>query len=909
MLVRLRSTHLLALVPLLTLSAAARAAGPDDAEFFETRIRPLLVDNCYACHTASKMGGLQLTSRARAVRGGASGPAIRPGNAKASLLIQVVEQTHDRLKMPPSGKLEDKQIADLKAWVEAGAVWPDTDDDALLEPDVESTEYQISPQQRAFWSYQPVEMPEAPKVKNSAWTKTAIDNFILAKLEEKGIEPVGRADKRALIRRVTLNLIGLPPTPEEVDAFLADDSPEAFAKVVDRLLASPHYGERWGRHWLDLARYADGAIGAAVDTPYKNAFRYRDWVVQALNDDLPYDQFVRAQLAADLLPEDQKEKHLAALGFLALYPGGDDRVDVTTKTFLGLTVGCAQCHDHKYDPIPTKDFYSLQGVFDSAEKHEYPLVGEEEVETWNAAKKTLDDKKAELKKFIEDQSASLRQILFTQTAEYMMAARSVIQGQADVAHAAEAVGLDEEILGRWVVYLRDTQIEHQFLDDWKAVIARNGSDEEAQAAAEAFERQVIAVDKEKAEIEDINYVRLGGAKGVADERTRQYTNLEFLDLKKWYLWRDMAFNPYSPEGFKFVGGVFYFGDKKGFEVDRFLSGLWKQRLEELRAEAKALEDALPEQYPFIHGMRDKDKPVDPRVAIRGDKENLGEPAPRRFVHILCDGEPEPFTKEGSGRLELADAIVDPNNPLTPRVMVNRIWMAHFGVGLVGTPSNYGQLGERPTHPELLDYLAARFVESGWSMKQLHREIVLSATYQSSVQHNKKNASVDPDNKLYWRANLLERLDAEVIRDSMLSVAGKLDLSVGGPPEEFEELHRRAIYGKISRTQPDRSMELFNFPDPNTTSAKRMRTQGPMQRLYFMNNEFVIEQAKAFAERLHAEAPNSDQDRIRRAYELAFQRPPTSGEIKLGLEYLASTDEAWPRYAQALIGASEFRSAR
>ncbi len=899
------------LILILTLLAAPvlSAAGPGEAEFFETRIRPLLVENCYACHTASKMGGLQLTSKQRALRGGASGPAIRPGNSKASLLVQVVSHTHDKLKMPPAGKLKDEQIADLKAWVDAGAVWPDTDDEALLEPDVESTEYRISPQQRAFWSYQPVRKPPTPKVKNSAWTKTAIDNFILAKLEEKGIEPVGRADKRALIRRVTLNLIGLPPTPEEVDAFLSDDSPDAFTKVVDRLLASPHYGERWGRHWLDLARYADGKIGAATDTPYKNAFRYRDWVVDALNNDLPYDQFVRAQIAADLLPEPERSEHLAALGFLALYPGGDDRVDVTTKTFLGLTVGCAQCHDHKYDPIPTKDFYSLQGVFDSSELHEYPLASEEEVESWKAQKKLVDDKKAELTKFIDDQSASLRQILFTHTAEYMMAARSVIQGEAETGDAAQAAGLDEEILGRWVVYLRDTQIEHPFLDDWKQVMESGGSDAEALAAAEAFEAQAIAIDKEKAEIEDINYVRLGGAKGVADEKTRQYTNLEFLDLKKWYLWRDLAYNPYTPSGFKFVGGVYYFGDKKGFEVDRFLSGMWKTRLEKLRAEVKELSDALPEQYPFIHGMRDKDKPVDPRVAIRGDKENLGEPAPRRFVHILCDGEPEPFTKEGSGRLELADAIVDPKNPLTPRVMVNRIWMAHFGVGLVGTPSNYGQLGERPTHPELLDYLAARFVESGWSMKQLHREIVLSAAYQSSVRHNKKNASVDPDNKLYWRANLLERLDAEVIRDSMLSVAGKLDLSVGGPPVDFDELHRRAIYGKISRTQPDRSMELFDFPDPNTTSAKRMRTQGPMQRLFFMNNEFVIEQAKAFAERLHVEAPNSDQDRIRRAYELAFSRPPTSEEIQLGLEYLASTEEAWPRYAQALIGASEFRSAR
>ncbi len=887
--------------------SALHAAGAGEPEFFETRIRPLLADNCYACHTASKMGGLQLTSKARAERGGASGPAIRPGNAQASLLIQVVSHSHDKLKMPPSGKLSDEQIVDLTMWIDAGAVWPETDDDALLISDVESSEYRISPQQRAFWSYQPVAKPAAPEVADAGWAQTPIDRFVLARIEAAGIAPVERAGKRELIRRASFDLIGLPPTPEEVAELLADDSPEAFAKVVDRLLASPHYGERWGRYWLDLARYADGALGTAVDAPYKNAFRYRDWVVEALNGDLPYDQFVRAQLAADLLPEPDREKHLPALGFLALAPRGDDRVDVTTKTFLGLTVGCAECHDHKYDPIPTKDFYSLQGVFSSTELHEYPLAAEDEVKAWKAAKKAVDDKKAEIAKFIEDQSASLRQILFTHTAEYMMAARKAIVEGVDAGHAAEAAGLDAEILGRWVVYLRDTDIEHQFLDDWKAVMERGGSDEEARAAAEAFERQVIAVDREKTEIEDINYVRLGGAKGVADEKTRQYTNLEFLDLKKWYLWRDMAYNPYTPSGFKFDGGVYYFGDKTGFEVDRFLGGLWKARLETLRAELKTLEEALPEQYPFIHGVRDKQKPEDLRVAIRGDKENRGELAPRGFVHILCDGEPEPFS-QGSGRLELAEAIVDPKNPLTARVMANRIWMGHFGAGLVGTPSNYGQMGERPTHPELLDYLAARLVESGWSMKALHREIVLSSAWQSSSNHDERAAAADPDNKLYWRANLRERLDAEALRDALLSVSGRLDLSLGGPPAKLgDKLERRALYGNVSRTEPDRTMALFDFPDPNATSEKRANTQGPMQRLYFMNNELVAEQAKALADRLHAEAPGGDEERIRRAYALLYSREPGAAEIKLGLEYLAQAENAWPRYAQALLGSSELRS--
>jgi len=897
------------LLALAILGASAQAADPGDAEFFETKIRPLLSENCYACHTSSKMGGLQLVSKETAVRGGASGPAIRPGNAKTSLLYQVVSHTHDRLKMPPTGKLADQQIEDIKLWIEAGAVWPKTDDVNLLVAEVEGSNYQISPQQRAFWSYQPARAPEVPAVKREQWVQQPVDRFVLARLEAAGIGPVQQASKRDLLRRATFDLIGLPPTPAEVADFLDDDSADAFARVVDRLLASPHYGERWGRYWLDLARYADGNLGASEDAPYKNAFRYRDWVIQSFNDDLPYDQFVRAQLAADLFPEGQREKHLAALGFLSLYTAGDDRVDVTTKTFLGLTVGCAQCHDHKYDPIPTKDFYSLQGVFSSSELQEYPLVPEEQVAHWKEEKAAVDAKKAELTKYINDQSASLRKILFTQTAQYMMAARRVIQQNVEVSDAAAAAELDAAILGRWVIYLRDTRIEHAFLDGWRAVIESNGSDADALAAAKAFQQTAIDVDREKTELEDRNYVRLGGAKGAADENTRQYTNLEFLDLKKWYLWRDLAYNPYAPDGFKFDGGVFYFGDKKGFEIDRFLSGPWKAHLDNLRVELKQLQKKLPEQYPFLHALKDKDDPEDLRVAIRGDTDNRGELAPRSFLHILSEGEPTPFT-EGSGRLELANVIASPDNPLTARVMVNRIWMGHFGVGLVRTPSNFGQMGERPTDPLLLDYLATRFVESGWSIKDLHRQIMLSATYQLSVAHDEKNASVDPDNTLYWRANLVQRLDAEALRDSILALAGQLDDSVGGPAEDFgTNFHRRTIYGNVSRTKADRTMALFDFPDPNSTSAVRAQTLGPMQRLYFMNNDFVLQQAEALAKRIQSEVEGGEEDRIRRAYDLVFSRPPNQEELALGMEYLQGGEQAWARYAQALLGSSEFRSVR
>ena len=886
-------------------AVSAWAGEAEQLEFFESKIRPVLAESCYACHTKTKMGGLRLDSRDSAVRGGASGPAIRPGNAAGSLLIQVVRHEHDRLKMPPSGeKLDEKKVTALETWIQDGAVWPDED---LIVDAAESTKYEITQQQRKFWSFQTVAKPELPRAVGTAKGRTPVDHFVLAKLRENHLKPAGLADKRTLIRRSTFDLIGLPPTPDEIQAFLGDSSANAFAKVVERLLASPRYGERWGRYWLDIARYSDGKIGTRTDAPYPNAFRYRDWVIQAFNDDLPYDQFVKAQLAADHLPESEKQKHLAGLGFLALSPRGDDRVDVVTRTFLGFTVGCAQCHDHKYDPIPTKDFYSLQGVFASSAYHEYPLAPEEQVKAYKKAEKAIVDQKAAITKFFEKQSEQLVDVLFVQTAAYMVAGWRVMQdGGTSAEDTAKEEGLDEEILGRWATYLKSEK-EHQFLDEWDAMVERGGSIDEALELAQAAEDLVLAIHKEKYGIEDRNYVKLGGAKGVADERTRQYTNLEFLGLKKWYLWRDLASEPFRKDGFDHPGGVFHFDEKEEHSIERFLSGVWKAHLDTLRADLKVLEEALPEPYPFVHGYKDAEKIKDLQVHIRGDKDNLGELAPRRFLHILSEEEPERFT-QGSGRLDLANHIVDPENPLTPRVMVNRIWAHHFGRGIVGTLSNYGQLGEKPTHPELLDYLAARFVESGWSIKEMHREIMLSATYQRAMESIAKNQEKDPANKLLWRANLVPRLDAEAMRDAILAVAGTLESVSGGPPADFaDDNYRRTVYCTVSRTETNRTMTLFDFPDPNSTSTKRAITVGPMQRLYFLNSGFVMGQAKALAERLEREAGADQKARIRRVYELVYGRLPTESEMAIGLEYVRQSEEAWPRYAQTLLAASEFSS--
>jgi mono/diheme cytochrome c family protein len=881
--------------------AALLHAGDPDAAFFATRIRPLLAHNCFACHTDSRLGGLRLDSRASMLQGGKSGPAIQPNNPDESLLIQAVSHSHARLKMPPTGKLKDEEIADLRSWIKSGAVWPET---PAPSP---SPAYVITAEQRAFWAFQPVHKPALPDVKNEAWVKSPIDRFILAKLEQNGLRPAGPAKKQALIRRATFDLIGLPPTPEEVDAFVSDSSRDAFARVVDRLLASPHYGERWGRYWLDLARYADGALGASKDTPFANAYRYRDWVIQALNADMPYDVFVKAQLAADLLDSADREKLLPALGFLALGGGADERVDVTTKTFLGLTVGCAQCHNHKYDPIPTKDFYSLLGVFRSSQNDEIPLTTKDAVEAWKKHKKKVDDLQEAIDDFIKKQSAELSEMLAAKTARYMIAAWQGAPAEGD---------LNAEILGRWVRYLKNPDKEHPYLKLWFTVTAAKPALADVTKAAEDFQKLVVAMFAEKREIDDRNYVKLGGAKGAKDERTRQYTNLESLEIEKYYLWRDLASDPFMRNGVLFPGGIYYYGlpsslkkdfDTRGGEappvrdIDDWLGREWKGHLDRMRAELAELKTTLPPQYPFLHGIRDSAKPANARVAIRGDQDNLGEEAPRRFLQILCSGEPKPFTK-GSGRLELAAAIATADNPLTARVMVNRVWQLHFGKGIVRSPSNLGQLGERPTHPELLDYLAARFVAEGWSFKKLHREMMLSSVYMLGADHAAENYAKDPDNRLLWRFNLRQRLDVEALRDSLLAVAGTLDMSAGGPPKPIgAKNHRRTVYAYIGRTKPDAMLTLFDFPNPNNTSEQRTVTAGPLQRLFFMNSDFVRAQAQALAGRLQG----SDPKKIGRAYRLLFARRPTEQEVADGLAFLKKGGEAWVQYTQVLLSSSEF----
>jgi cytochrome c553 len=855
---------------ILGISRLAMAAEPGTpAEHFELNVRPLLATKCYSCHTDAKSGGLQLDTREHLLAGGNSGPAIKPGDPEGSLLIQALRHTHPRLKMPPGAKLQDEQIAAVAAWIKAGAVWP--------AGAAKAPKYVITSEQRSFWSFRPLVEPVAPRVKDAKWARSDVDRFILARLEDQGLSPARPAERRTLIRRAYLDLTGLPPTAAQVEAFVLDKSPDAFARVVDALLASPRYGERWGRYWLDIARYSDDKLNSTQDEPYTNSFRYRDWVIGAFNSDMPYNTFVKAQIAGDQLPE--KQKYIAGLGFYALSPEmQDDRVDATTRGFLGLTVACAQCHDHKFDPIPQSDYYSLLGVFANTSLSESPLAPKDQVETYKAAKKKADDKKKELDDFIDSQSAGLADILSRKTAAYML----------DVAGESPDTSLDDEVRGKWKKYLASPEKDHPFLKAWFAA----KSSAERRKAAEEFQALLRAVSAERKVVEDKNHITLGLDPSRND---LSQANLVSMDRDRFFLW-DNVFG---------VRGVLRFGDGK---LDRFLAGQWKDHAAELHAEVKVLKSAMPPEYPYLQIIEDKAKLAEQKVWIRGDRNNLGDPAPPHFVSVLTAGEPKRFG-HGAGRLELAEAIADPANPLTARVMVNRVWQHHFGQGLVRTPSNFGSQGDRPSHPELLDYLAASFVKDGWSVKSLHRRIMLSAVYQSSAEPTEKNMAVDPDNRLVWRFNR-QRLDAESLRDELLLMSGKLDLKEGGLAVHLgKEDMRRTVYSFVSRRKLESDFALFDFPNPNNTSEQRNATNVPPQRLYFMNNDWVITQAKAVAERLQGDGrlQGDDAKKIEEAYRLLYQRLPSVQEKKLGLAFVAGQGaNAWAEYAQVLLTSNEFQ---
>jgi hypothetical protein len=765
---------------------------------------------------------------------------------------------------------------------------------------------------RQFWSFQPIRMPSAPAVQDDSWCRTGVDRFILARLESAGLKPVGPAEKRTLIRRACFDLIGLPPSPAEIQTFLEDDSPDAFAKVIDRLLADPRYGERWGRYWLDVARYAEDQAHTFAVQPYTNAWRYRDWVIEAFNSDMPYDRFVKLQIAADLVEDDTREgaHNHAALGYFGLgaqyYKNSDaaraaadeldDRVDTLGRGFLGLTVSCARCHDHKFDPIPTQDYYSIAGVFSNCKLTAVSMAPKAPTELFQSAQKNVQEAEKKFRDFVAAEKFNQSALKADQLKAYLQAAwklrlRQQNEPKYTTADQAKQDGLDAATLDRMIKFLAaDNKSTRPLVafEGWRKLPVPSGKTEiepEVVKTAEAIQAHVQALLAER------------DHPPAPDQKSKSKEA------------QDQTAKPLL-QGLFAENGVFTVTEN---DLPKLLAPEKKARLDELRGEFESVKKSLPPAPPMAHGLQEAGN-VDLKVYLRGNPAQQGENAPRRFLRILAGDNPPPFT-HGSGRLDLAEAIASKDNPLTARVIVNRIWQHHFGRGIVGTPSNFGQLGERPTHPELLDYLAARFLESGWSIKALHRDIMLSSVYQLGAEREPANMLKDPDNRLRWRMQS-HRLDVEAYRDSLLAVAGRLDQGFGGPTTDLgsAQNQRRTVYAKVSRHDLNGLLRLFDFPDANITSEARTETTVPQQQLFVLNSPFFVAQARAVADRLRKEETD-DEARVRRAYLLLYGRPVKDMELRIGLSYLSAPDDPahsgknqltrWERYAQVLLAANEF----
>ena len=890
---------------------------PASPDFFENRVRPILANNCYGCHTSTALGGLRLDSADAMKKGGKRGPAVVPGDPEASWLIKAIRHTDENLKMPFGAKLKAANIADLEAWVKAGAVWP-----ASAVKQV-STGF-INDERRKFWSFQPLQAPAEPAVKDTKWAKTSIDRFVLARLEQEGLHPVGSASKHDLLRRATLDLTGLLPVPDEYTAFEKNSSSNAFATVVDKLLASTAYGERWGRIWLDVARYGEDDYRSLNFNPkgyrpYPNAWTYRDWVIQAINDDLPYDKFVQAQLAGDLADEKVRHKTIAATGFLGLgpwyYDNGSnevtraderhDRVDVVTRGFLGLTVQCARCHDHKYDPILQSDYYALAGVFYNTIYEEYPLAPKKTVDEFLRLEEDMDKKQKILQDYQQGLSNQLSRSLAMKTANYVMGTWEAASKQKkELVQIVDSRKLDYELLERWIRYMGKVTEKYHNKDAFQALIKKGGGTrDEAQKLADKLQEEVIAAMLEKNEIDEENRVIVD--KDIAGTKAKKHTNKpsNFVSNKDFNPGSDLLLKALPEEQNAFWTEIFQRELKdqdepnamdmpmgrmgnpgvlmfRGWGLESRVGADAQARLKMVQDDVEVTRKKLEPSFPFAHGVKDSPVPKDIELALRGNPETLGNVVPRHFLSILSKTEPVPLN-QGSGRLQLAKSILE--QPIAMRVIANRIWKSHMGTGIVDTPSNFGVGGERPTNPELLEYLSKSFVSNGMSIKKLHREIMLSATYQLASTNDETGAAKDSGNRLYWRANK-KRMDAEQVRDTILQVSGNLSDQLGGPSKELTpDFKRRTVYGQISRYKLDTFLQLFDFPTPNISAEKRFTTTVPLQRLFLMNSDFVQLEAEALAKRAATESTNKA--RIQKLYMLVYGREAKPAEIEAGLEYL------------------------
>lgn len=1085
-------------------SAQESSFTAEQIEFFEKKIRPLLIEHCHVCHGPEEhKKNLRLDSRLAALAGGDSGRAIVPGHPEESLLVDAVRYASN-LRMPPDGKLADEQIAALVEWIGQGAAWPD--DLAVVPAANRSTERQLTDEDRAFWAFQPVADPQLPSVTRADWPTSALDRFILAKLEEARLSPAPRADKVKLIRRATFDLTGLPPTPEEVAQFLADDSSDAFARVVDRLLDSPQYGVRWGRHWLDVARYAD-SNGLDENLAYVNAFRYRDYIVHAFNSDKPYDQFLREQIAGDLLPTSEDEtlarERLVATGFLTLGAKMlaeddpvkmemdivDEQVDTLCTAVLGLTMGCARCHDHKFDPLLTQDYYALAGIFKSTQTmdnfsvvavwHERSLANRQDQQVLDAYMAQVAAQRSRvdaLRKSATDEllaaarplassyfsaassltsrdkvlSQAMHEALGDKSSDgLVLEAESYVRGNAKIDHEGYGQGIgviynagELPNVAEYDVQLADSrlyQVELRYaaadprpvklfidgrliksdaakektgtwypdtqtwfaelvqplaagshtlrlecagpfphfdklalqpcptpegldpaefftveeisarqglhpglLQQWLNYLARIADDATHPLATwTAWERatrggQPLPTAEPQSAIE-VALLTDPRPATLAELEARYVLLFERMEQARLELSTHGASPTLADAGLESLRKLVY--ETQGpFDLptdpDPLLSEQTREQLRVLREELSGLEKAAPAPAPMAMAVGEG-KVQNLRVHLRGSHLSLGEETPRRVPRILAGPDAPTFGDQQSGRLELANWITRGDHPLTSRVMVNRVWRWHFGQGLVASTDNFGRLGERPSHPELLDWLARRFVESGWSIKALHRAIMLSSTYQMSTAYDAQAALTDPDNRLVWRMPR-RRLDAEEIRDSLLAVSGTLDATLDGSllqsknreyvaatssvnPTNYDS-QRRSIYLPVVRSALYDLFQAFDFAEPSVLNGNRASTTVAPQALFMMNGKLVLDATEKLAQELLDRIDLDDSGRVQRLHALAFARPASELELARARDFITRYEQglasqsldaaqsrlrAWQGLCKAILATNEF----
>jgi cytochrome c553 len=935
------------------LSQPVARAADDRAAFFESKVRPILATRCHACHGAKKQeSGLRLDTKAGFVKGGDSGAVVVAEKPEESDLIKAVRR--EGLKMPPDQPLPTDEINTLVEWVRRGAFWPD--DVAVPAGDL------LKEAAKKHWAFQPVSSPPVPRLPNDEWSQTPLDRFVLAKQREAGLTPSPRADKRTLLRRVSIDLIGLPPTPEQMDEFLADDHPDAIERVVDRLLSSPHYGERWGRHWLDVARYADtkGYV-FFEEKKFPWAWTYRDYVIRSLNEDLPFDRFVVEQLAADQLDLGDDKRPLAAMGFLTL--GGrfmnnlhdvlDDRIDVVSRGLLGLTATCARCHDHKFDPVPQADYYGLYGVFRSSIEPPLPpeFLPPPQTEEYAKFSTEMNARLKKLNDFVIGKHSALVTSARVRAAEYLLAAQAQMEKPPtdDFMLIADTNDINPTMTLRWQAVLEAARKKpHPVWQPWTEFAALP-ADQFAAKAAEVCSslksgREPMA-DGRKPFSVSCNSLVLSAVcepppTSFNEVATRYGELLKRIDAK-WQetLKQQPAATSLADPHEEEVRRVLYGPDAPpdvplamgwGFLSlfpDRPTQGEYQKLIKEVEQWSMTAAGAPARAMILV----DDASPYEPRVFLRGNPNRPGASVSRHGLDVASP-ERQPFAK-GSGRLEFARSLVDPRNPLTARVFVNRVWLHHFGTGLVKTPSDFGLRSDPPSHPELLDWLAANFVKSGWSVKWLHRQILLSSVYQQSSFNrdslrSESNADrrskialppnallresrlneADPDNRLLSHANR-RRLEWESLRDSLLFVSGDLNHRVGG--ESFELLNgfvpRRSLYGTLDRLDVPNLLTTFDFPTPAASNPQRDSTTVAPQALFLMNGDLTFEVASRLLRRPEVVAAADTPSRVRQLFLISLQRTPTDAEQQAAREFLsdAPTPERWTAFAQSLLLANEF----